>query len=112
MGSIFQEEFGIEEVRGVIDSFAVREKFRHQGVASALLDWLLDWLREAGATRIETLCRWNDKGVAALLRVRGLPPLFEHRPDVALSVAFVDKAPGYSGSPSARSCTARRSRDE
>ena len=60
VGSIFQGEFGIEEMRGVIDSFAVREKFRRQGVASALLESLLDWLREAGAARIETLCRWND----------------------------------------------------
>ncbi|MEE8433914.1 MAG: GNAT family N-acetyltransferase [bacterium] len=60
VGSIFQGEFGIEEVRGVIDSLAVREKFRHQGVASALLESLLEWLREAGVTRIETLCRWND----------------------------------------------------
>ena len=60
VGSIFQGEFGIEEMRGVIDSFAVREKFRHQGVASALLESLLDWLRGAGAARIETLCRWND----------------------------------------------------
>lgn len=60
VGSIFQGEFGIEEKRGVIDSFAVREKHRHKGVASALLESLLDWLREAGATRIETLCRWND----------------------------------------------------
>ena len=60
VGSIFQGEFGIEEMRGVIDSFAVREKFRRQGVASALLESLLDWLRGAGAARIETLCRWND----------------------------------------------------
>lgn len=44
----------------MIHSFAGREKFRHQGVASALLETLLAWLKEAGVTRIETLCRWND----------------------------------------------------
>lgn len=74
VGSIFQGEFGIDEVRGVIDSFAVREKFRHQGVASALLESLLDWLREARVTRIETLCRWNDWELLQFFEYVGFRP--------------------------------------
>lgn len=74
VASIFQGEFGIDEVRGVIDSFAVREKYRHHGVASALLEALLAWLRSSGVTRIETLCRWNDLELIRYFEYVGFRP--------------------------------------
>lgn len=74
VGSIFRGEFGIETVRGVIDSLAVREQHRHAGVASAMLETLLDWLREANADQIETLCRWNDWEVLRFFEYVGFRP--------------------------------------
>lgn len=58
--AVFHGEFGIDSLRGVIDTLGVRERFRHRGVASALLQHLLAWLETQGATEMETLCLWND----------------------------------------------------
>ena len=59
-GSLYQGEFGIDDPRGVIDSFAVTPAARHRGVASGLVIALVERWKPKGVSRMETLCRWND----------------------------------------------------
>ena len=59
-GSLYQGEFGIDDLRGVIDSFAVAPPERNRGVGSALVAGLTGRMRPAGVRQMETLCRWND----------------------------------------------------
>jgi ribosomal protein S18 acetylase RimI-like enzyme len=73
---IFQGEFGIDTARGVIESFAVGDAYRHQGVASTLLEKLLAWLAENEVHQIETLCRWNDWDLLQFFAYAGFRPSF------------------------------------
>jgi ribosomal protein S18 acetylase RimI-like enzyme len=74
VAALYQGEFGIRFSRGVIDSLGVRERFQHQGVASALLQHLLAWLRERGITQMETLCHWNDWELLRFFEYVGFRP--------------------------------------
>jgi predicted N-acetyltransferase YhbS len=74
VGSLYRGEFGIDEVRGVIDAFAVREAFRHRGVASALMAFLLERAERLGVRQMETLCRWNDWELLQFFEYVGFRP--------------------------------------
>ncbi|MFI5400967.1 MAG: GNAT family N-acetyltransferase [SAR324 cluster bacterium] len=60
VGSLFQGEFGIAEVRGVVESIGVAEAHRGSGVGSSLIAELRDRAVLLGATRMETLCHWDQ----------------------------------------------------
>jgi ribosomal protein S18 acetylase RimI-like enzyme len=74
VAGLFQGEFGIEAPRGVIDSFGVREKFRHRGVASALMEHLLGLLHGREVAQIETVCRWNEWDLLQFFEYTGFRP--------------------------------------
>ena len=74
VGSLYQGEFGIDVVRGVIDSFGVRESFRHAGVASAIMSFLLQRVEKLGVGRMETLCRWNNWELLRFFEYAGFRP--------------------------------------
>lgn len=74
VGSFYRGEFGIDEARGVIDSFAVRLSFRHRGVASAMLAALTDLAEGKGVRQVETLCRWNDWELLRFFEYAGFRP--------------------------------------
>lgn len=74
VGSLFRGEFGIDEARGVVDSFAVRAPFRHRGVASAMLAALLELPESQGVSQLETLCRWNDWELLQFFEYAGFRP--------------------------------------
>ncbi len=59
-GSLFQGEFGIDEARGAVESIGVSEQHRGMGVASALVSELRDRAAGLGASRMETLCHWDQ----------------------------------------------------
>ena len=60
IGSLYQGEFGIDEPRGVIDVFAVREARQHHGIGSAIIAFLFARVRKLNIRYMETLVRWND----------------------------------------------------
>jgi ribosomal protein S18 acetylase RimI-like enzyme len=60
VGSLFEGEFGIDEARGVVESIGVAESRRGSGVASSLVAELRDRAVGLGATRMETLCHWDQ----------------------------------------------------
>jgi ribosomal protein S18 acetylase RimI-like enzyme len=60
VGSLFRGEFGINEARGVVESIGVAEAYRGSGAASALVAELRDRAAGLGATRMETLCHWDQ----------------------------------------------------
>jgi ribosomal protein S18 acetylase RimI-like enzyme len=60
VGSLFQGEFGIDETRGAVESIGVSEEHRGSGVASTLISELRDLAVKKGATRMETLCHWDQ----------------------------------------------------
>ena len=74
VAGLYEGEFGIEEARGVIDSFGVREKYRHHGVASTLLEGMLNWLKDKQVHQVETLCRWNDWELLRFFEYVGFRP--------------------------------------
>ena len=74
VGSLYQGEFGIEVTRGVIDSFGVGESFRHAGVASAIMSFLLQRVNKLGVTQMETLCRWNNWELLRFFEYVGFRP--------------------------------------
>ncbi len=74
VGSLYRGEFGIDEARGVVDSFAVRAPFRHRGVASAMLAALLEMAESQGVRQMETLCRWNDWELLQFFEYAGFRP--------------------------------------
>ncbi len=74
IASLFEGEFGIPTRRGVIDSFAVRERDRHQGVGSALMEHLMEWLRQREVTQMETLCHWNEWALLQFFEYAGFRP--------------------------------------
>jgi len=74
VAALYQGEFGIRFSRGVIDSLGVRQRFQHRGVASALLQHLLAWLRERGVSQMETLCHWNDWELLRFFEYVGFRP--------------------------------------
>jgi ribosomal protein S18 acetylase RimI-like enzyme len=74
VAGLYHGEFGIQFSRGVIDTLGVRERFQHQGIASALLQHLLGWLQERGVTQMETLCRWNDWELLRFFEYVGFRP--------------------------------------
>ena len=82
---VFQGEFGIDTARGVIESFAVGDAYRHQGVASALLEKLLDWLAEHEVHQIETLCRWNDWELLRFFEYAGFRPSSRHNLELSFN---------------------------
>jgi len=86
VGSLYRGEFGIDEVRGVIDAFAVRESFRHRGVASALIAHLLEAAQRLGVQQMETLCRWNDWELLQFFEYVGFRP----RPRINLEWRVAD----------------------
>ena len=59
IGSLYQGEFGIDEPRGVIDVFAVREARQHHGIGSAIIAFLLARVHKLNIRCMETLVRWN-----------------------------------------------------
>lgn len=59
-GSLYQGEFGIDQARGVVDTLGIAERHRGSGVASALVAALRDHAARLGATRMETLCHWDQ----------------------------------------------------
>jgi predicted N-acetyltransferase YhbS len=89
MGSLFQGEFGIDDIRGVIDSFAVREKFHHRGIASVLVAHLLERLKTLGVKQMETLCRWNDWDLLRFFEYVGFRPSFR--------INLEQRLPGHRG---------------
>lgn len=60
VGGLFQGEFGINEARGVVESIGIAEAFRGSGAASALVAELRNRAVGLGATRMETLCHWDQ----------------------------------------------------
>lgn len=74
VAGLYRGEFGIDAPRGVIDSFGVKEKLRHHGVASTLLEGLLTWLQESKVDHVETLCRWNDWELLQFFEYVGFRP--------------------------------------
>ena len=74
VADLFRGEFGIDEVRGVIESFGVREKFQHRGVASEMMESLLTWLRGRGGAHVETVCRWNQWPLLQFFEYIGFRP--------------------------------------
>jgi GNAT superfamily N-acetyltransferase len=60
LGSLYRGEFGIDEPRGVIDVFAVRESQQHKGIGSAIMAFLLARVRKLNVRHMETLSRWNN----------------------------------------------------
>ena len=76
VGGVLHGEFGIGHKRGFIESFVVAEKFRHQGVASALMEYLLGRLKQQEVWAIETLCRWNDWELLQFFEYVGFRPSF------------------------------------
>ena len=71
---LFSGEFGIDELRGVIEAFAVDEHFGHQGVASAMVEELLTWLQDSQVKRMETLVHWNNWGLLRFFEYIGFRP--------------------------------------
>jgi GNAT superfamily N-acetyltransferase len=74
VGRLFYGEFGIDITRGVIDSFAVREAFHHQGIGSAVMGHLLERVRKLKVTQMETLVRWNHWEILQFLEYVGFRP--------------------------------------
>lgn len=74
MGGLYLGEFGIDITRGVIDSFGVKEEFRHRGVASAIMEYLLGLVNRSGVTQMETLCRWNEWELLQFFEYVGFRP--------------------------------------
>jgi len=60
VGSLFEGEFGINETRGVVESIGVAEAYRGSGAASSLVAELRNRAVKLGATRMETLCHWDQ----------------------------------------------------
>jgi ribosomal protein S18 acetylase RimI-like enzyme len=74
VGSLYRGEFGIDEPRGVIDVFAVKEARQHEGIASAVMAFLLARVRKLGVRRMETLVRWNNWPLLQFLEYTGFRP--------------------------------------
>ena len=73
-GRIYRGEFGIEEVRGVIEAIGVRSESQQQGVGSALLEGLLAWLEGENVQWVETLVHWNDWSLLRFMEYAGFRP--------------------------------------
>ncbi|MBI3993089.1 MAG: GNAT family N-acetyltransferase [Candidatus Lambdaproteobacteria bacterium] len=73
-GTLFAGEFGIQQTRGVIDSFSVRESARHQSVGSAMIEDLLSRSHKAGIRQMETIVRWNNWELLQFFEYVGFRP--------------------------------------
>ena len=65
---------GLEEQRGVIDVFAVKESRQHQGIGSAIIANLLARVKKLGVRRMETMVRWNNWQLLQFLEYVGFRP--------------------------------------
>ena len=76
LGNLYRGEFGIDEPRGVIDVFAVRESQQHKAIGSAIMAFLLARVRKLNVRHMETLSRWNNWPLLQFYEYVGFRPSF------------------------------------
>ena len=75
LGTLLYGEFGMPEPVAVLDTILVDRDFRGRGIATAILESLLENLEALGIERVRTEIAWNDRELAGFLGKNGFAPV-------------------------------------
>lgn len=74
MGDVRGWEYGVPESTGWIEGVNVRPELQRSGVASRLLEQLLDYFKRAGVTQVFCVVNWEIEGAVGFFRSHGFRP--------------------------------------